>query len=89
MYLYRVLAGTFSQVRFGQYVGIFNDQFRQFLLYQQLSDFKHCIIFYFRKSAFLQESNCLYTTLYPHLNLFNIIFQRYSKELVSILTETV
>ena len=52
MHLYRVLAGIFSQVRFGQYVGIFNDQFRQFLLYQQLSYFKHCIIFYFRKSAF-------------------------------------
>ena len=33
MYLYRILAGTFSQVRFGQDVGISNDRFRQFLLY--------------------------------------------------------
>ena len=35
MYLYRVLAGTFYQVRFGQDVGISNDGFRQFLLYNQ------------------------------------------------------
>ena len=33
MYLYRVLAGTFSQVRFGQDVGISNDRLRQFLLH--------------------------------------------------------
>ena len=33
MFLYRVLAGAFSQVRFGQDVGISNDWFRQFLLY--------------------------------------------------------
>ena len=36
MYLYRVLVGTFSQVRFGQDLGIFNDRFRQFLMYLQL-----------------------------------------------------
>ena len=33
MFLYRVLAGAFSQVRFEQDVGISNDWFRQFLLY--------------------------------------------------------
>ena len=33
MYLYRVFAGTFPQVQFGQDVGIFNDRFSQFLLY--------------------------------------------------------
>ena len=36
MYLYRVLAGTFSQVQFGQDVGISNDRFRQFLLYYHI-----------------------------------------------------
>ena len=33
MFLCRVLAGAFSQVRFGQDVGISNNWFRQFLLY--------------------------------------------------------
>ena len=33
MYLYRVLAGTFSHVQFGQDAGISNDRFRQFLLF--------------------------------------------------------
>ena len=33
MYLYRVLAGTFSKVRFRHDVSISNDRFQQFLLY--------------------------------------------------------
>ena len=36
MYLYRVLAGTFSQVQLRQDVGISNDRFGQFLLYHAL-----------------------------------------------------
>ena len=69
MYLCRVLAGTFSQVRFGQDVGISNDRFRQFSLYLSLRSL-FCLLLSGRFTQVL---------LYMHLtNIFglnNILFR--------------